>query len=146
MTLQAQKCSNAQPDVIQHRAQPTALRPLNQTLLLQTAMRHFNPPCRERKFRALRLAHFEKVRRPVFRCAVYGTNPKYFDFSKPFEPAERPISAAQASFGDCLQFAVPDSDLPIRLEPSQKMPAICANQFQILNRRTTFCQNTPVRD
>jgi len=134
MTLKAQKRPNTQPNVIQHRSKATALCPLNQTLLFQTAMVHLNPPRRESEFLALRLAHLGKVRRPVFRCAVCGANPKYFDFSKSFEPADCPVAAAQPGFRDCLQFARADSDLAVRLEPGQKMPATCANQFEVLNR------------
>ena len=69
MTFQPQKRPDAQPDVIQHRAQAAALHPLNQTLLLQTAMIHLNPPRRERELFALGLGHPEKARRPVLRCA-----------------------------------------------------------------------------
>ncbi len=134
MTFQTHKCPNAQSDVIQHRTQPAALCAFNQTLLFQTAMIHFNPPCRESKFLTLRFAHPDKARRPVFRCAVCGANPKYFDFSKSLEPHECPISAAQAGFRDCLQFALTHSDLPIRFEPSQKMPPQSANQFEVFDR------------
>jgi hypothetical protein len=66
----------------------------------------------------LRFAHFSLVRRPVFRCAVRGANPKHFDFSKSLESANSFVTAAaaaaaQAGFRDCLQFAFADSDLPI---------------------------------
>ena len=134
MTFQTHKRSDTQPDVIQHGAQAAALRPLNQTLLFQTTVIHLNAPRRERRFLALRLAHPEKARRPVLRCAVCGANPKHFDFSKPFEPNNRPVPAAQPGGGDRFQLACADSDLPIRFQPRQKMPAHRAHQFQIVNR------------
>ena len=110
------------------------MRPLNQTLLLQTAMIHLNPPRRERELFALDLDHPEKARRPVLRCAVCGANPQYFDFAKPLEPANCPVPAAQAGFGDGLEFALMHSNLPVRFEPCKKMPAQRAHQFQIVNR------------
>ena len=97
-------------------------------------MIHLNPPRRESKLLALRLAHLGKARRPVLRCVVCDTNPQYLDFSKPCLPAECPVAAAQAGFRDSLQLAVPDADLPVRFEPGQKMPAHRAHQFEILNR------------
>ncbi len=144
MTFKAQKRPNAQPDVIQHGAHSAALRPFNQALLFQTAMIHFNPPRRESKLFAFGFGHLEKARRPVFRCAVCGTNPKHFDFSESLEPQERPVTAAQPGLRNCFQLAVPDSNLPIGFEPGQKMPAQATHQFEVLNRPTTFCRNTPV--
>ena len=119
--------------MIQHRAHPTALGAFDQTLLLQTAMIHFNPPRRECQLLAFRFCHSVEVRCPVFRCAVCGTNPKYFDFSKSFEPAGRSISTAQPSQRNGLQFALPDSDLAVCFEPRQKMPPQRAHQFEIFD-------------
>ena len=69
MTLKTHKRPDAQSAVIQHGAQPAALRPFNQTLLLQAAMVHFDPPRRERKLLALGFAHLLKTRRPEVLCA-----------------------------------------------------------------------------
>ena len=69
MTFKAHKCPDAQPAVIQNGAQPAALRPFNQTLLLQAAMVHFNPPRRQSKLLAFRFGHPGKARRPEVLCA-----------------------------------------------------------------------------
>ena len=43
-------------------------------------------------------SHFPQTRRPVFRCVVRGANAKYFDFFKPFEPANGSVTAHQLGF------------------------------------------------
>jgi len=48
---------------------------------------------------------------------------EHFDFSKPLEPHDYSIAAAQSGIGDGLPSAPVDIDLPVRLEARQKMPA-----------------------
>ena len=134
ITFQPQKCPNAEPDVIQYGTQAPALGAFNQALLFQTAMVHFNPPRRAGKLFAFRFSHLGKARCPVLRCAVCGTNPKYFDLTKSFEPPVRPVAPAKARFRDRLQLAVPNSKLAILFQSSQKMPIQRATQFQVFNR------------
>ena len=134
MTFNSHKCPNTKSDVISHRSQAAALRALNQTLLFKGAMIHFNAPRAFSLRFPLRVSHLVKTRRPVFRCAVCGANPKYFDFSETFEPADCPVSATQSGFGDSLNPAAANSDLPVRFQAGQKMPAQRTTQFQILNR------------
>lgn len=135
MTFQSHKCPNAQPDVIAHRTQPSALRAFNQTLLLQSAMIHFNSPRAFGLRYTLSFSHPVKARRPVFRCAVRGANPKYFNLTETFEPADCAITAAQSGFGHGLQLAGCHSDLAVGFEPRQKMPAHCPTQLEVFNRR-----------
>ena len=123
MTFISDKCSDAQTDVTQHRAQSSTLGAFNQALLFQRPMVHLDSPRRERKVFPLRFAHLFKTRRPIFRCAVCRANPKYFDPSETFEPTNSSIDARQSGFRDGLQSALVDSDLPICFEPRQKMPA-----------------------
>ncbi len=132
MTFKANKCSHAQSDVIQHRAK-AALRPFNQTLLLQTAMIHFNPPRKTSRFLASRLAHFLKPGRPMFRRAVRSTAAKHFDFSKTFKPHDL-TACFQSCSRDGLQPRSIDIDLPVRFEPGQKMPTRRECQLQVFNR------------
>ncbi len=134
MTFNSHKRSDAQSDVIEHGSPAAALRAFDQTLLFQTAMIHFDPPGGFGFSFPLSFGHFPQAGRPVFRCAVRGANPKHFDFSKTFEPQKRSVTAGQTCFGDGLQTALPDSDLPVGFEPRQKMPAQSATQFQVLNR------------
>ncbi len=122
MTLQPHKRSDTQPDMIQHRAQPTALGAFNQTLLFKGAMIHLNAPRAFGLRFPFRFAHLLDARRPIFRRAVCSANTEYFDFSKPFEPHHCSIAAAQSGFGDRLQTASVDVDLPVRLQARQKMP------------------------
>ena len=146
MTFQSNKCSDAQPDVIQHRAQAAAMRSLNQTLLFQSAVIHFNPPRRQSKSFALCFGHLSQARRPVFRCAVCSANPKYFDLSETFEPTKRAVSATQPGFRNRLQFAVAaKSNLAVGFQTSQKMPAQGTAQLQIFNRPIPAVKTNQVR-
>ena len=146
MTFQSHKCPNTQSDVIQHRAQSAALSAFDKALLFQRPMIHFDPPRRFGLRFPFSFGHFFKARRPIFRCAVCSTNPEYFDLSKTFEPYNCSVAAAQSSFRHGLQRAAADSDLPVRLEARQKMPAQRAAQFQVLNRPVPTARNTPAAD
>ena len=114
MTFNSHKRSDTKSDVIQHRAQPTALGAFNQTLLFEGAMIHLNAPRRERGSFSFCLDHLPAARRPVFRRAVCGANTEYFDFSETFEPNNRSVTAAKSGFRDGLQTASVEVDLPVR--------------------------------
>ena len=145
MTFQAHKSSNTQPDMIQYRTQSAALSAFNQTLLLQAAMIHFNPPRTASGGFSFRFGHFLKARRPEVLCAVCGANPKYFDFSETCSPTHRAIAAGQSGIGYGLQPASVDIDLPVRFQARQKMPAQRAHQFQIFNRAIPTVETNQVR-
>ena len=145
MTFQSHKCSDAQPDMIQHRAQATALGAFNQTLLFEGAMIHFNAPRTSGFGFPFRLGHFPKARRPVFRRAVCGADAKHFDLSETFEPHRCAVSAAQPGIRDGLQTAPLDIDLPVRFESGQKMPTQRAHQFQVFNRSVPTVETNKLR-
>lgn len=64
---------------------------------------------------------------------------------KPLSHTERPIAAAQCAFRYHLQTAAADSDLPVRFQPGQKMPAQSAAQLQVLNRRIPTIETNKLR-
>jgi hypothetical protein len=134
MTFYSHKCSNTKSDVIQHRAQSSALRSFDQALLFEGAMIHLNPPRSLGLRFPFRFGHLLEARRPVFRRAVYGADAKHFDFAESFKPNNRAIAAAQPGIRDRLQTASVNVDLPVRFQPGQKMPPQDAHQFQIFNR------------
>ncbi len=145
MTFNSHKRPDTQPNMIQHGTQSAALGAFNQTLLLQSAMIHFNAPRGFGKLFALRLAHPVKTRRPVLRRAVCRKDTKYFDFAESFKPDECAIAAAQSGFRNGLQFARACADLPVRFEPRQKMPTQRAHQFQVFNRSIPAIETNQLR-
>ncbi len=146
MTFNSHKRSDTKPDMIQHGSQPTALRSFNQTLLFQRPMIHFNPPRAQGAGFPLRFGHLAQACRPVFRRVVCGADAKYFNLSETFEPADCAIAAAQSGFRYRLQPALVDSDLPVRFEPRQKMPAKRAHQLQVFHRSIPAIAHIPVQD
>ena len=145
MTFNSHKRSDTQSDVIQHRAQSSALSAFDQALLFQRPMIHLNPPRTLGLGFPLSFSHCSQIRRPVFRCVVCGANPKYPDFSKTFEPQNCAVTARQSGFRNCLQTAAADSDLPIGFQPRQKMPTQRATQFQVVNRRIPTVEANKLR-
>ncbi len=145
MTFNSHKCPNTKSDVIQHRALAAALSAFNQTLLFQRPMIHLDPPCRFGLDFPFGFSHRSQARRPVFRCAVCGANTKYFDLSKTFEPADCSVAARQSGIGHRLQTTAVDSDLPVRFQARQKMPAQSPNQFQVFDRRIPTVETNKLR-
>ena len=62
-----------------------------------------------------------------------SANPKYFDFSKAFEPTDCPFTAVQPGFLNRLQLFASESNLAVGLQASQKMPRKRTAQFQVLD-------------
>ncbi len=145
MAFQAQKRSDTKSNVIHHRTQSAALCSLNQTLLFQRPMIHFNPPCGTSKIFSFSFGHQLETCRPIFRRAVCGEDTKYFDFSKSFEPTQRAVAAAQSGFRNSLKFPARDSDLPVRFQTNQKMPREGANRFQVLDRSIPTVETNKLR-
>ncbi len=127
MTFKPHKRSDTKPDLIHHPAKPSALGAFNQTLLFKGAMIHLNPPSTFGFDFPLSFGHLLKACRPVFRCAVCGANPKYFDLSETLEPDQRAVPAAQSGIDNGAQTALVAFDLPIRLQARQKMSRKGAN-------------------
>jgi len=113
MTFNPHKCSDTKSDVIQYGSQAAALSAFDQALLFKGAMIHLNPPRTLGGDFPPDFSHLLKARRPVFRRAVCGANPKYFDLPETLEPDDCSITACQSSIRDGLQTASVDVDLPV---------------------------------
>lgn len=108
-------------------------------------MIQLNPPRRFGLHFAFRLAHCFKARRPILRRAVYGADAEHFDFAETFEPTNCAVSAAQPGLRNGLQTVLVDSDLPVRLQASQKVPAERATEFQVFNRAVPTIKTNQLR-
>lgn len=131
MTFDAQKYPQTRTDMIMPRLATTHLPAFDQTKLLQSA---FDCSiCRQKEAYLTRpkLAHFNLIGRPMFRCAVCGFNPKHSNESEIFEPNNFSL-VGNRNRTNPLQTCSVRINQAISFQSGQKMPAQRAAQFQIL--------------
>ncbi len=86
--------------------------------LLETAVVLFNPPNSVSELQPLQLVHLEIVGGPVFRAAVLGVDPEYFDQSVPFQ-MHNGSRGFHSHLTECLQSGAIMFDTPVGLQPGQ---------------------------
>ena len=131
MTLQPQKRSQTQRDVVAPRAPRAHLRPLDQTELLEAAVIVLNRPRECRPLDPLQVTHLAAVRRPHLNVAVCGDNLEDADQPEAFEPGDAP-RLPDLDLADRTQTRPVGVHFAVRFQTCQPDPAERANHLQVL--------------
>lgn len=130
---------------------PSALATLHPTALFQAPVVTFNSEQLTLPNGSLLLGHREVARYPVLRVTVWVNRPKHFDEAEAFQ-MNRQTYRWNSNRGNRYISRVVGVDLPILFEPGQKVPAVRADYFQVIQPAvptlcsaalTTGCRNTP---
>src|SRR2546423_8254369 len=134
MTLQPQKRSQAQIDVVAPRAPRANLRPLDQAELLDATMIVFNRPRKAGPLDPFQIVHLNFVRGPQLNVTVCGDYLEDADQSKAFEPDDAPLRA-DLYFTDRTQARPVGINFTVALQARQPSPVKRTNQLEVFQPR-----------